>query len=119
MSTGNKNWIGCAARVVNAARVTNAVRAAGAARVGSAPKAIGMTRTGRAVSMRYGSPESGHPNGGGAQVRDTARKIGLTSRPAVLRRGDGQRAKHPAPSSELSKFLKLKEEVVKHAQSYI
>ena len=39
--------------------------------------------------------------------------------PSSTTQWDGWCAEQSAPSSEWSKFLKLKEEVVKHAQSYI
>ena len=39
--------------------------------------------------------------------------------PSSTTQQDGRCAEQSAPSSERSKFLKLKEEVVKHAQSYI
>ena len=39
--------------------------------------------------------------------------------PSNTAQKDGRCARHPAPSNDLSKFLKLKDEIVKHAQSYI
>ena len=39
--------------------------------------------------------------------------------PSSTTQREGQCAEQLAPSSERSKFLKLKEEVVKHAQNYI
>ena len=39
--------------------------------------------------------------------------------PSSATQRDGWCAEHPAPSYDLSKFLKLKDEVVKHAQTYI
>ena len=43
----------------------------------------------------------------------------LNQAPSSTTQRDGQRAEHPAPSNNLLRFLKLKEEVVKNAQAYI
>ena len=76
-----------------AVRAGSTARVGSAARAGKGSRAVGTVKPRCAAGMRCGNPESGHPN---------------------------IRGRNPAgPCSKMSNFLKLKEEVVKHAQSYI
>ena len=115
MKLGNENWIG------HATRVASEVRAANEARVGNAPRVADTVRAGHAVTTRYGNQECGHPSGDGARARGApACQPPSTSSHSYKQTRSGGRATHPAPSrEELSKFLKLKEEVTKWPQGYI
>ena len=101
----NSTGLGRAVRVGSTARVRSTARA------GKGPRAVGAMRPKRAAGMRCGNLESsGRPNIEGRKPSQS---------PSNTTKQGGWSAKQLAPCSEMSNFLKLKVEVVKHAQSYI
>ena len=121
----SENWTGCAAKAGLIARVTNVARAANVARVRNAPRVAGIATAGHTVSTKYGNQECGHPSGDGARARGRPEEdrscwpLSTSSHSYEQTRNSGC-TRHLAPSNDkLSKFLKLKEEVVKQPQNYI
>ena len=93
----------------HAVRARSAARVIGGARAGKGSRAVGAMRPRHAAGMRCRNPESGHPNIGGRNQAG----------PLATPRNRVGGAPSSSPHSKMLNFLKLKEEVVKHAQSYI
>ena len=105
----NLTGLGHAFRARSTVRVGSTARVIGGERAGKGPRAMGVMRPRCAAGTRCRNLESG-PNVGG---RNPA---GPLARP---QKQGGQSTEQSAPRNEMWNFFKLKEEVVKHAQSYI
>ena len=115
---GSGNWTGRAAKAGHVARAANGVRVGNTPRVtdnkSRACSKHEVQKPGVWPSQRGWSPSKGR------HEEDRSRQLLSTSSHSYEQTRGVEHAEHLVPSSnELSKFIKLKEEVVKRPQSYI
>ena len=106
----NSTGLGCAVRTGSAVRVGSAARVVSGARAGKGRRAMGAIRPRHAGRYEMQKP--------GVWLSQRRREEPSQSPSNTMKQG-GWNTELSVPRSEMSNFLKLKEEVVKHAQSYI
>ena len=107
--TASRNSIGHIAKVERGRRVTGRVKARSTVRVEGGPRVASMMGIGSVINTNPVDQEFGHHS---MNERCPISPISTAQK-------DVWGTRHSVPSNDLSKLLKLKDEVIKNAQSYI